>query len=86
VSAEGAAHWFAAPRHATTNTHGTGCTLSAALAAELAKGLCDTDAVAAAKTYVAGAVAHADQLDVGHGHGPTHHFHALWRDPERTNR
>jgi hydroxymethylpyrimidine/phosphomethylpyrimidine kinase len=77
---EDAAHWFTAPRTATANTHGTGCTLSAALAAELAKGLHDTDAVAAAKTYVAGAVAHADRLTVGHGHGPTHHFHALWTE------
>lgn len=74
------AQWFTGPRHDTANTHGTGCTLSAALAAELAKGLSDTDAVAAAKTYVAGAVAAADTLSVGHGHGPTHHFHALWRD------
>lgn len=75
---EDAAHWFTAPRTDTANTHGTGCTLSAALAAELAKGLHDTDAVAAAKTYVAGAVAQAHRLSVGHGHGPTHHFHALW--------
>ena len=73
-----AAQWFTAPRTATANTHGTGCTLSAALAAELAKGLSDTDAVAAAKAYVAGAVAQAHRLTVGHGHGPTHHFHALW--------
>ena len=81
---EDAAHWFTAPRLKTVNTHGTGCTLSSALAAELGKGLSDTDAVAAAKTYVSGAVAAADRLSVGHGHGPTHHFHALWRDFERT--
>jgi hydroxymethylpyrimidine/phosphomethylpyrimidine kinase len=79
--------WVEGPRHATANTHGTGCTLSAALAAELAKGQTTGAALTAAKTYVAGAVAAANRLDVGHGHGPTHHFHALWdtaprKDPE----
>ncbi|MCA8878692.1 MAG: bifunctional hydroxymethylpyrimidine kinase/phosphomethylpyrimidine kinase [Rhodobacteraceae bacterium] len=71
-------HWLAAPRIATRNTHGTGCTLSAALAAELAKGAGDREAAAAAKAYVAGAIAAADTLGIGHGQGPTHHFHALW--------
>ena len=70
--------WFEGPRTATKNTHGTGCTLSAALAAQLGHGLPLEDAVAAAKTYVAGAIAEADTLAVGHGHGPTHHFHNLW--------
>ncbi len=78
--------WLDAPRIATRNTHGTGCTLSAALAAELAKGADDRAAVTAAKAYVLGAIAAADRLSVGHGHGPTHHFHALWpvtpADPE----
>lgn len=77
-------HWFNAARTPTANTHGTGCTLSAALAAELAKGHHDTAAVAAAKTYVAGAIAAAGRLSVGHGHGPTHHFHNLWNNSERT--
>lgn len=71
------AHWLDGPRHATANTHGTGCTLSSALATQLAlKG----DALAAAQTakaYVAGAIRGADALSVGHGHGPTDHFHAL---------
>lgn len=71
-------HWLHASRVATRNTHGTGCTLSAALAAELAKGAGDLAAVEAAKAYVTGAIAAADRLSVGHGHGPTHHFHALW--------
>jgi hydroxymethylpyrimidine/phosphomethylpyrimidine kinase len=71
--------WFEGPRRASANTHGTGCTLSSALAALLAHGHPLSDAVAAAKTYVAGAIAAADALGVGHGHGPTHHFHALWR-------
>ena len=80
--------WFDAARVDTVNTHGTGCTLSAALAAELAMGASDIEAVATAKSYVTGAVACAEQLTVGHGHGPTHHFHALWPTtphfPERT--
>lgn len=75
-------HWLTAPRTATRNTHGTGCTLSAALAAELAKGGDDLAAVTAAKAFVTGAIAVADRLSVGHGHGPTHHFHALWPGPD----
>ncbi|MFT5798295.1 MAG: hydroxymethylpyrimidine/phosphomethylpyrimidine kinase [Candidatus Azotimanducaceae bacterium] len=71
-------HWFNAPRVMTKNTHGTGCTLSAVLAAQIAQGLALHDAVAAAKTYVATAIAQADQLDVGSGHGPTHHFANLY--------
>jgi hydroxymethylpyrimidine/phosphomethylpyrimidine kinase len=71
--------WFEGPRTATRNTHGTGCTLSAALAAELGKGRPLVEAVAEAKAYVAGAVAASGALSVGTGHGPTHHFHALWR-------
>lgn len=71
--------WFEAPRVATRNTHGTGCTLSSAIAAELAKGASPEEAVAVAKTYVAGAIDAADALNVGSGHGPVHHFHALWK-------
>lgn len=71
---ESGEYWFNAPRTLTQNTHGTGCTLSAALAAHIAKGLSVPDAVAAAKAYVAEAIAQADQLSVGSGHGPTHHF------------
>ena len=69
--------WLSGPRHATRKTHGTGCTLSSALATFLAHGLPLPDAAGRAKTYVAGAIAQADALDVGHGHGPTHHFHAF---------
>lgn len=67
-----------APRIATKNTHGTGCTLSAAIAAGLAKGLRLAEAVSEAKVYVTAAIEAADELSVGHGHGPTHHFHAWW--------
>ena len=70
---------FTAPRVPTKNTHGTGCTLSSAIAAELARLNDVPKAAAAAKAYVAGAIAHADELEVGAGHGPTHHFWQLWR-------
>ena len=73
-------HWFEAKRVPTKNTHGTGCTLSSALAAELAKGASAQEAVAIAKDYLAGAVAAAGSLAVGSGHGPVQHFHALWKD------
>ena len=78
--AHGALHWYRAPRTPGKNTHGTGCTLSSALAAHLAKGAAVVDATRAAKDYVTAAIATADTLCVGSGHGPVHHFHALWRD------
>ena len=64
-------------RHATTNTHGTGCTFSSAIAAYRAKGLPFFDAASAAKTYIDGAIANA--LNIGKGHGPTHHFFNYYR-------
>lgn len=70
--------WFDGPRTPTANTHGTGCTLSSALAAQVARGKALPEAVDAAKAYVAAAIAGADRLSVGHGHGPVHHFHAFW--------
>lgn len=79
VTADGE-HWLEGPRVATANTHGTGCTLASALAAQLAIRGDLLAAAQAAKDYVAGAIAAADRLSVGAGHGPTHHFHALWRD------
>lgn len=69
---------FTAPRLRTPNTHGTGCTLSAAIAAGLAQGMAVPDAVARAHRYLQGAIAAADQLQIGSGHGPVHHFHAIW--------
>ena len=68
-----------AQRIATKNTHGTGCTLSSAIAAGLAKGLPLIEAVQKAKAYVTAAIAGADALAVGHGHGPLNHFHAQGR-------
>ncbi len=67
-----------APRLQTHNTHGTGCTLSSSIAAGLAKGATLTDAVTEAHGYLQGAIRAADQLTIGSGHGPVHHFHAVW--------
>jgi hydroxymethylpyrimidine/phosphomethylpyrimidine kinase len=67
-----------APRIATRNNHGTGCTLSSAIAAGLAKRLQLVEAVAEAKAYVTMAISAADQLAIGSGRGPVHHFHAWW--------
>jgi hydroxymethylpyrimidine/phosphomethylpyrimidine kinase len=67
-----------ARRILTNNTHGSGCTLSAAIAAGLAKGLTPAEAVAAGKDYVTAAIAAADRLAVGSGRGPLHHFQASW--------
>jgi hydroxymethylpyrimidine/phosphomethylpyrimidine kinase len=69
---------LSAERLATRNTHGTGCTLSAAIAAGLANGMNLTDAVRGAKSYVTAAIAAADRLSIGSGHGPVHHFHRQW--------
>ena len=69
--------WFPGKRIATKNTHGTGCTLSSSLAANLAKGLELTDAVRASKAYVTEAIEHG--IELGSGCGPTHHFVDLYR-------
>lgn len=66
------------PRIVTRNTHGTGCTLSSAITAGLAKGLDLPAAMIAARDYLAAALQAADNLNVGHGHGPVQHFHAFW--------
>ena len=69
---------LSAPRQQTANTHGTGCTLSAAIAAGLARGQPLPQAVEAAHSYLQRAIAAADALNIGHGHGPVHHFHGVW--------
>jgi hydroxymethylpyrimidine/phosphomethylpyrimidine kinase len=69
---------LAAPRVATKNTHGTGCSLSSAIAAGLAKGDDLEAAVRRAKTWISAAISAADRLAVGHGHGPVHHFHGYY--------
>ncbi len=72
---------LSAPRITTRNTHGTGCTLSSAITAGLARGLALREAVAAAKIYLTQALERAEELTIGRGHGPVHHFHALWPAP-----
>ena len=69
---------FTADRLDTRNTHGTGCTLSSAIAAGLASGLSLSRAVGQAHDWLHGAIRAADRLAVGSGHGPVHHFHRLW--------
>ncbi len=78
VEASGAIAEFRAPRQVTGNTHGTGCTLSASIAAGLARGLSLIAAVAQAHDYLQGAIRQADNLEIGQGHGPVHHFHQVW--------
>ncbi|MBU24485.1 MAG: bifunctional hydroxymethylpyrimidine kinase/phosphomethylpyrimidine kinase [Gammaproteobacteria bacterium] len=70
--------WYDSERIDTTNTHGTGCTLSSALASFMGQGLEAPDAVSEAKTYIRGAITAANLLNVGQGHGPVHHFWTLW--------
>jgi len=75
---EGKPEALTAPRIASGNTHGTGCTLSSAIAACLAKGMDLRAAVHASKKYISAAIDASDQLQIGSGHGPVHHFHAIW--------
>ena len=74
--AGGAPHWMRAPRIATANTHGTGCTLSSAIAAYLALGYTLVDAVEAARLYVRGALAAGASVKTGQGNGPLNHSFA----------
>lgn len=80
LTADGQIHWFDAPRIPTQNTHGTGCTLSSAIAAYLGKGFSVTDAVKHAKDYLTGAIEYGATYTLGKGHAPVHHFYKLWRD------
>jgi hydroxymethylpyrimidine/phosphomethylpyrimidine kinase len=72
---------LSAPRIETVNTHGTGCTLSSAIAALRAGDPSWLAATVAAKRWLTGAIRGADRLDIGHGHGPVHHFHQWWDQP-----
>lgn len=76
-------HWLKAKRIQTKNTHGTGCTLSSAIAANLAKGSTLLEAVTLAKQYITTAITHS--LSLGSGHGPTHHFYDLYKHSKMGN-
>ncbi len=78
VNTSGLIATFAAPRINTRNTHGTGCTYSAAIAARLAQKFDIKDAVTAAHEYLQAAIKAADTLHIGKGHVPVHHFHGQW--------
>lgn len=77
LSSEGE-FWMDGTRVNTPNTHGTGCTLSAAFAAHLAKGMPMQQAAKRAKAYVVGTLKAAGRLSAGQGKGPTHHFYDYW--------
>jgi len=81
VNASGEEFWFSAPFIDTKNTHGTGCSLSSAIASGLAKGKDLTVAIADAKAWLSKAIAAADTLAIGQGAGPVHHFHEIWEQP-----
>lgn len=68
---------FASKRFDTRNTHGTGCTLSSSIASFLAQGHDMESAISHAKDYISAAIAHADELYIGDGHGPVHHFYQM---------
>jgi len=78
LTRDGLSQWFSAPFIGTKNTHGTGCTLSSAIAARLAKGDDLEEAMVFAKKWLSKAIAAADDLEIGQGAGPVHHFHKLW--------
>jgi hydroxymethylpyrimidine/phosphomethylpyrimidine kinase len=75
---DGVAEFLSSERVVTTNDHGTGCTLSAAIAALRPQRADWLEAVRGAKEYLTEALRAAERLDVGHGHGPVHHFHRWW--------
>ena len=75
---DGAGKWFKGRRIDNPNTHGTGCTLSSAIASNLAKGYDLDTSVERAKAYISGAL--AAMLDLGHGSGPMNHMFALKGD------
>jgi len=79
IRAERSIRVLTAPRVETTNTHGTGCTLSSAIAAYLARGYGLRQAVERAKAYMTAALRAGAAYRLGQGHGPVHHFHQYWR-------
>lgn len=78
IRSHGKSHWFISPRINTSNTHGTGCTLSAAITACLAQKIDLIKACSIAKTYLFNAIQAAKDESVGLGNGPVQHFYHLW--------
>ncbi len=78
LTESGQSLWFEAKRIATKNTHGTGCTYSSAIATFLGKGYSLENAIASAKQYISDAIRFGAQYQLGHGHGPVHHFFKQW--------
>ncbi len=75
---DGQSRWYEAERIETQNTHGTGCSLSSAIAANLALGMQLEEAVERAKEWLTRAIEKSGLLEIGTGPGPVHHFHELW--------
>lgn len=73
-------YWFSSPRITTKNSHGTGCTLSAAITAYLAKGNPINESVEMAKKYIFECIKAGADFKTGQGNGPVHHFHAIWKE------
>ena len=71
-------YWLSGPRIQTKNTHGTGCTFSAAIASFLALGFTIFEAVTRAKAYLTKSIEAGAYIKTGQGNGPVHHFHHLW--------
>ena len=79
-------HWFTDKKINTRNTHGTGCTLSAAIAAFLARGYDLVPAVKQAKDYISAAIAMGSTYQLGQGMGPVHHFYQWWENSNLLNK
>lgn len=79
TASDGREHVYSSKRLFTRNTHGTGCTLSSAIASFWGQGLELSEAVGEAETYLHQAIEAGAEYVVGGGHGPVHHFHASWR-------
>ena len=86
VATAGGTYVLRTPRIDTRNLHGSGCTLSAAITAILARGIALDDAIARAKAFIAESLATSGRLAVGGGHGPTHALHRVepWEPDPRT--
>ncbi|KTD27067.1 MULTISPECIES: bifunctional hydroxymethylpyrimidine kinase/phosphomethylpyrimidine kinase [Legionella] len=83
LSKQGEKYWLGSPRIDSKNTHGTGCTLSAAIASCLALGFDMLSACQMAKSYIFQAIDAAKNEKIGKGFGPVHHFYHLWPTIEK---